>query len=297
MPLSLGAGARVAWPLLVASLVLLPGQASADEFDEFDALDSPGPEAPATTAQQTAAAQPAAKQAASFALGVGGIVATRSLSLQGSQQQLTHEPSAYLGGRVELALYAFDLEALGATVGLVGQGAYAGAKNAQAAPELGREPITELMFGHAALAVARPFSPDAHLEVCLGLQATSVLVERNLDYTGHRYVSGLIGATLRGALLDRRLLATLELALLPDLSTNESNRVEAEAASFGLRAGGQLGWSFAPSDTLRMSKAGVSLGYTFQRFRAQYGASSRHGADATSEDVTHVLGLTLHYAR
>lgn len=270
--------------------------AFADEFDAFDDLDDGKKEAPAPAPAATQAETLGSKvKKTTLSLGVGGLVATRSLTLEGDAKNLTHEPNTYLGGTLDLSLYFAHLKTLDAFVGIVGHGGYGGSKNVQTDAALGREPLTELMYGQAALAIAKPFSPNAHMEVQLGLQATSILVERNLDYTGHRYTSALIGAALRGALMDKRLLASLELALLPNISTNESNREEA-VSSFGFRAGGQLGWSFSPSDGLRMSKTGLLLRYTFQQFRAQYDPSSRFGDNATSQDTSHLLGLMLHYS-
>lgn len=280
---------------LISLTLGVPSAAFADEFDAFDEFDDGPKETPAATVTTSAATLGSKVDKTTISVGVGGMVATRSLSVEGDTRDLTHKPNAYLGGTLDLSLYFAHIKSLDAFVGIVGQGAYGSSKNSDADSALGREPITEMMYGQAALAIARPFSENAHLEVALGVQGTSFLVERNLDYTGHRYASALIGATLRGALLDKHLLTSLELALLPNLSTNESN-LDAEASSLGFRAGGQLGWSFSPSSGLRMSKAGILLRYTFQRFRAQYDSSSRFGANATSQDTSHIMGLTLHYS-
>lgn len=281
----------------VAAITLMLGSssASADEFDAFDDMDDGPKETPAPTSATSAVTLGSKVDKTTISLGVGGMVATRDLSVEGDTRDLTHKPAAYLGGTLDLSLYFAHIKSLDAFVGIVGQGGYGTSKNAEPDSVLMREPITEMMFGQAALAIARPFSESAHLEVALGVQGTSFLVERNADYTGHRYTSGLIGATLRGALLDKHLLTSLELALLPNLSTNESN-LDAQASSLGFRAGGQLGWSFAPSSGLRMSKTGILLRYTFQRFRGQYDAASRFGANATSQDTSHIMGLTLHYS-
>lgn len=284
--------------LCVASLcLLLPATALADEFDELDEFgDEPAPVAVETKSEGPE--PPNSKAQGKVELRVGPLLSTRSLTIEAPGGEVVHEPSTMIGGQGALDIFFWKFLAIDALVGISADGSYSSGANQDVSPERGRELISEMIVGSGSISLVRKLSSSFLVETAVGVQATSVTVEQNLSYTGHRYISALVRLGARKSILSERVILGAQVELLPGLDTNESNQTDTDLSSFGVEADAYLGINILRGeDALRLSQMSLLLGYTYRRFSSTYTGATRFGeGEFGALDTQNALHLTLSYA-
>lgn len=281
---------------LAVFCVSLPSVAMADEFDELDEFgDEP---APVAIQVKKGPEPPKAKAQGKVELRVGPLLSTRSLTIDTPGGEVVHKPSAMIGGHGSLDIFFLKFLAIDALVGLSFDGSYSSGTNQDVSPERGRELISEMVVGSGSFSLVRHLSPSFLFETAVGVQATSVTVEENLSYTGHRYISALVRLGARKSVLNERVIIGAQVEILPGLNTNESNQTDTDVSSFGVEADAFLGINIMRgSDALRQSQMSLLLGYTFRRFSSTYTGATRFGeGEFGATDTQNALHLTLSYA-
>lgn len=252
----------------------------------------------ATTTKSTDAKKASKPSDGAVVIRIGALASTRALELTGDLDTLQHKPGTYVGGALGLDIFLKRFDDINASLGLSINGGYAGAKNAEVSPDIGREPITEIMYGSATVSLVRNISSSFWLETGAGVQLTSILVEPNFRYTGHRYISALVRVAAQKGVANNRFLLGGGINLLPNLSTNQSNGADGEASAFGVEANARVGVNLMNDNVnVRQSKLGLFLEYTYRRFASQYPEDNRFGAiGARGVDTQNALQLSLQYS-
>lgn len=284
-------------PSLAVMCVLWPSMALADEFDELDEFgDEPAPVA--VVVEDKEPEPPTSEAEGQVELRVGPLLSTRSLTINAPGQTVEHKPSTMVGGQGSLDIFFLRFLAIDALVGLSFDGSYASGVNQDVSPERGRELISEMVVGAGAFSLVRQVSPSFLFETAVGLQATSVTVEQNLSYTGHRYISALVRLGARKTMLNDRVILGAQVEILPGLSTNESNQTDTDLSAFGVEADAYLGINILRGeDALRLSQMSLLLGYTLRRFSSTYTGQTRFGeGEFEATDTQNTLHLALSYA-
>lgn len=277
--------ARRMWPAI--AFVLVVGWSATAAAD--------APEATASTSQQEKAPSVDA-QHYGFSIEIGALVLARSMQLLVDAQTVEHQPQPYAGAFVQSGVDLAEFEELDATLRLEGEFAYGVARNSEAAPDLGRQPVTQLSMGGGRLAVVRSLSQQWSLFVGLGAHATSFIIEANRTYTGHRYVSGeaALGVDWLGTSVP--LAVGVELAALPVLSLNQSSGGYGDGRAFGARAEAQVGWNVLEREVPDGYAGGrVTLRYRYQRFRSVFPDRRIALGGGVSTDQQHGAFLTFGY--
>jgi hypothetical protein len=218
------------------------------------------------------------------------------MTFEGDGGTIEHRPRPYRGGRLsaEFQLFEFDDPDLALT--LEGDLAYASARNQKLAPRGGPKPRTRFVSGGGRLMAYRSIGADLGLGLGVGFQSTSITIEPNRTYTGHRYWSADATIRLRWYVLDDRLSMGLEGAIYPVFATNNSNDAHGPSTSFGVRSGAELAW--APFARARRSVHRgwrLVVDYRYQRFRSQFPTSPIGLRGGISLDRQHRIGLSIGY--
>jgi hypothetical protein len=231
-----------------------------------------------------------------FSIEVGALVLARSMQLQVDAQTVEHQPQPYAGAFVKSNVDLADFEEIDATLRLEGEFAYGVARNSDVAPDLGRQPVTQLSMGGGRLGVVRSLSPQWSLFFGLGAHATSFIIEANRTYTGHRYVAGeaALGVDWLGASVP--LAAGIDLAALPVLSLNQSSGGYGDGRAFGARAEAYIGWNVLEREVPQGYAGGrVTLRYRYQRYRSVFPDRRIALGGGVSTDQQHGAFVTFGY--
>jgi len=248
--------------------------------------------------EDSAKISPADELIPTVRLGVGFAASLRSLFVNTAEigsdpAYFEHTPPLYLGGMVDAQVRLSRFAEGRGAVGLWFEGRYGTTRDAQALPVVNRTPITDHTLGLGALTVVRKIRPNTEFRVDLGAQGASfIVVDPNPIYTGHRYLTGVLGVSLTQRLGGVAPL-TLRAMALPNIATNESGGAGGDAQTFGVRAGADLSFYLLKRED---SAADITLRYDYQRFRTQYRDNTRYGDNGgTTEDDQHLVSVMVRY--
>lgn len=221
-----------------------------------------------------------------FRITAGALIGRRTLEMSSEDGLFTlgHEsPFVGFGGRVDGILANFGDSALG--VGVFG----------------GYAPFTTIFKGNieygsafgrlgAELRYLRPLTDTLRVDLFGGAEATSVTIEQNDSYTGHRYISARagVGAVFNAGPVD----LSLGGGLLPIFATNNSSDAYG-TTDFNLGYEANAGIDFDITDAIV-----ASLSYTFHFYAPEYGDPQKAGVvgPITSSDIMHLGLISIGYA-
>jgi hypothetical protein len=247
-------------------------------------------------AQDEQAVKERAVEPSGVAVAVGPLIVSRTMQMRVGAETHSHEPGPYFGGTARLSVELADLDSIDANLLLEGEGGYATARNANTAPELRRQPITEWSFVDARLTVERFLSEAVALRVGLGAYVNSVIVEPNLTYTGHRYIAADMRLGLGWQDPGSDWTAWADLSAHPVLSVDQSSGANGQGSAFGARGGAQIGYNIATVESTDTYVGGrVMVRYDYTRFRTQFPEGRVALDGGVSEDDAHALTLMLGY--
>ena len=220
----------------------------------------------------------------------------RRMELLADAETIRHEPFPSYGGRVdtEIDLVRFDSPAI--TLGLSGEFEYGVADSKNVSSEDFQPLVTQMVDGGGSFEVIRDLTPSLTLAVGLGANATSVVIEANPTYTGHRYISGVFSVGLDWWQEGLPVAAGVEVAALPVLALNQSSGGYGDGEAFGARAEGEVGLNvFERESGERYAGGRVLLHYRYERFRAQFPSRRISLGGGVSVDQLHTLSLMFAY--
>lgn len=221
-----------------------------------------------------------------FRLRVGALIGQRNLEMSGDAGafNLGHQsPFLGFGGRLDGALANFGSSALGFRV----FGGYA--------------PFTTIFRGDveygsafarigAELRYLLPLAPTLRLDLFGGAEATSVTIEQNPSYTGHRYISGRAGAGVffKAGPVDLHLGG----GVLPVFATNNSDDAYG-STDFNLGYEANAGLEFAITEAIA-----ASIDYTLHYYGPEYSEPVLEVGDGpiASSDLMHLGLISIGYA-
>lgn len=259
------------------------GSETAAENEQSD-VDVPELEAPAGTTSP-------------FRLALGPMGATRTMDFEGSSETISHRPPPYVGGRVEASGTLSRFEELGATLQLDTDLGYGVAKSDGALAPTRDALSTELMTAGVRLFLLRELANRLHAGFGAGVQATSVIVQPNPTYTGHRYIAAETGLRVQWRALPGLLTVVADAAAHPVFTTDNSDGAHGPGRAFGGRASGEFVWHLAPAATdSGLRKFRLVVAYRYQRYRSQFPRSSAGTGGAVGIDNQHIAALLFEYA-
>jgi hypothetical protein len=286
--------------LLIASLLALPAYAEEDPFGDSsdDPFGKPGGEDPFGDKADSAASDSVRMEVdpliGRVRIGAGGAALMRDLVIEGDRGRLEEAPPVYFGASLELDVSLTQIEAWDATMRLLLDGTFGASKQADPAPELGREALVEYQQASARLAFSRALFQHTDIMASFGFHVASLLVEPNNTFTGNRYVGAVVGLDLTQWLFEDLIGLTVRAAALPVIASNTSAGAEGEVDTFGWRLGAGVLWNIVPSyDDPTRTKIDLELRYTHQHFSSQLPASMSWGA-ADATDMQDILNLMFH---
>lgn len=229
----------------------------------------------------------------SFRLEVGPVGGARSMEFRGDRETIAHRPLSFRGVTASATSRLATFPAVDGFLVAGIDGSYA-ITAAPLEPELGGALRSEFAAGAVRLWVVRRSGAAVTVGVGPGLRASSVVLQPNPKYTGHRYVAASAGARLRWRLLGDRLLLGLELDALPVVAADASDGGHGPARSFGARAAPSIDWRFAPAARMELlRRLHLGLDYRYQRFRTQFPDASLGTHGAVSTDNLHFVSLAV----
>jgi hypothetical protein len=210
---------------------------------------------------------------------------------------LNHRPPPYVGGRIEASGTLSRFEDLGATLQLHTDLGY-GVATSDGAIAPNREQLsTELMTAGARLYILRELTNRFHAGFGAGAQATSVIVQPNPTYTGHRYIAAETGLRIQWRALPGLLSVIADAAVHPVFATDNSDGAHGPGRAFGGRASGELVWHLAPgARTSDLRNFRLVVAYRYQRYRSQFPQSPTSTNGAVGVDNQHIAALLFEYA-
>lgn len=230
-----------------------------------------------------------------FRVNLGPLFALRSMTLEGSDDEITHSPQPYAGLQFGASGTLARFPKLDASLQFDAELGYGASKNRELVPGE-TPPITELTFGGFRLFAIRRLGNRISAGLGAGFQATSVIVQPNTIYTGHRYLAG--DASLRVDWLPppKWLSLTGEVGAYPVFATDNSDSAHGEASSFGGRFSLEGAWNIAPdASSLSLKGLRILTRYRYQRYRSTFPLSPIGEAGAHSVDNIHVFSVLLDY--
>lgn len=230
-----------------------------------------------------------------FRVNLGPLFALRSMTLEGSDDEITHSPQPYAGLQFGASGTLARFPKLDASLQFDAELGYGASKNRELVPGQAA-PITELTFGGIRFFAIRRLGNRISAGLGAGFQATSVIVQPNTVYTGHRYLAG--DASLRVDWLPpaKWLSLTGELGAYPVFATDNSDSAHGEASSFGGRFSLEGAWNIAPdASSLSLKGLRVLTRYRYQRYRSTFPLSPLGEAGAHSVDNIHVFTVLIDY--
>ncbi len=232
-----------------------------------------------------------------FRLAIGPLTAVRTMRFEGDADTITHRPEPYLGGWITASgrlWHDADLEAFVTADLEVGHGV---ARNSTYDPTPGPPPSTELTVGGARLSLDRRLGARLLVGLGLGATATSVTLEPNPRYTGHRYLAAEAAVRVQWLEALEAVDVTLELGPRHVVSLDNSEDGHGEGTGFGLRAEGEITWRPAPEASSEGLRHLRLIGrYRYQRYRSQFPTSFLGSRGAVSVDDQHLGLLLIGYA-
>lgn len=234
---------------------------------------------------------------APFRFSVGPLGASRRMTFGGDRNDIAHRPPPYFGGWLEASGALAHFEPVAATLRLHTSLGYGVSKSDAGPAPAGETLVTELMFGGARLLLFRQLAGRLHVGVGAGFRATSVILQPNPSYTGHRYLAAETGLRTRWRAIPGLLTVVAEAAAHPVFTTSNSDGAHGPGRSFGGRAGGDLVWRLAPAAAKPgLRRLRLVAAYRFQRYRSQFPRSPVGGNGGTAVDNQHMAALRFAFA-
>ena len=236
-------------------------------------------------------------QSPPFRMALGPLSALRKMTFEGNEETVTHAPQPYIGGAIALAGTLWRDAELRASLEFDFEVGYGVAKNRKLDDGSGPTPVTELTYGHGRVFLNRRLGSDFKIGVGTGLRASSVVVQPNPIYTGHRYVAADTAAGLHWFGLSEKLDVSAEVGAAPVFALDNSDSGHGEGTAFGARAQAQLRWAPAlEASDADLRNLRLLFRYRFQRFRSQFPLSFLGSNGAVSVDNQHILAVMVEYA-
>jgi len=230
-------------------------------------------------------------------LSAGPFAASRHLSFEGDDRTIRHRPPPYVGGWIDASVPLKYFDDLEAELRLQVSFGYGFTRSGVEPGLSSRELATELMVGGSRLYLFRRLADRVRAAVGLGFQATSVVVDPNPIYTGHRYLAADTGIRIRWNILPGLLTGLVDLAAQPVFATANSDGAHGPGRAFGVRSGAELAWhvaSAAEQPTLRRLR--LVAAYRHQRYRSQFPRSPLGSVGGTGVDTQHIGAIRLEFA-
>lgn len=232
-----------------------------------------------------------------FQLHLGPLFAARSMEMKGKNQTVVHKPLPYAGLQLGMGSRLAKFEKVDATLEIEGEIGYGAAKNRRLVPGGGEPPVTELTFGGVRTFLMRRLGDRLSAGLGLGVQATSVIVQPNPVYTGHRYFAGDSALRVEWAARPGIVQLTAEFGAYPVFATDNSDSAHGQAISFGGGAELQAAWNLTPgTDNPALRGLRLVTHYRYDRYRARFPLSPFGPTGAHSVDNLHILSVLIDYA-
>ena len=282
-------GPLLTFVLAALAVVLVAGQTTATEKDDDEADTSRTTDVPDLSAPTP--------QPTPFRLAVGPLSSIRAMTFEGDTRTVEHRPNPYVGAFVSVSGVIWHIEKLDAFLSAKLEAGYGLTRSETFQPASDRSPTTEFGLGTGRLYLDRRLSPHILFGIGTGLSATSLTIEPNPVYTGHRYVSVDTALRLQWLEMTDRLDLTLEGSLQPVVALDNSSSGHGEGTAFGVRGGAELAWQPAGESADRaVRNIRLLFRYRYQRFRGQFPVSFLGSRGAVSVDNQHMALLMMGYA-
>lgn len=231
-----------------------------------------------------------------FRLEFGPTTGTRAMTFEGTLRTVEHRPFAFTGVDASATATLATLSSIDGFLVAELDGGYAvtAARLEPDGPQLRSEYST---LGLRSWIVRRTGETTA-VGLGPGFRASSVVLQPNPTYTGHRYLAASVGLRTRWRPAGGRLTLGLEVDALPVVATDVSDGGHGPARAFGVRATPSADWRIAPAsrnDLLR--RLHFALDYRYERFRTQLPEAPLGTHGGVSADNLHFVTLALVWSR
>lgn len=238
------------------------------------------------------------KRPSPFRISVGPLSAIRSMKFEGDDTTVLHQPHPYVGGTMSMSGAAWKHPKLDIFLSYTLDVGYGIAKNRKFDPlQNGSTPITEMSYGGARLFIDRRLAKDLYAGIGGGIQATSVIVQPNSLYTGHRYLGGETALRFRWHGLADTVIFGAGASIYPVFALDNSDDGHGRGTAFGARLESELAWRIAPgAQDENLRHLNLVIRYRFERYRSQFPNSPVGSRGGISVDNLNVAGLLIQYA-